>query len=120
VMVAETSWRELCRFDDPFLARAVATALEAMEFEVVLRAGDDPRGIDGAPRPGRAPYVLEVVASDWGDLADVLEEIIDEQQEFDRMLIRRQAALCRGRIVAVIGLTGAAELLLLLLLLRDW
>ena len=118
-MVAETSWRELCRFNDPLLARAVATAIEAMEFDVVLRTGDDPRGIDGAPRPGRTPYVVEVGAADWGDLTDVLQEIIDEQQEFDRLLIQRRAAGRHGRIVAVIGLVGAAELLLMLALL-DW
>jgi hypothetical protein len=118
-MVAETSWRELCRFNDPLLARAVATSIEAMEFEVLLRAGDDPRGIDGAPRPGRAPYVVEVGADVWGDLADVLQEIIEEQQEFDRMLIQRRAVGRHGRIVTVIGLVGAAELLLMLALF-DW
>ena len=119
LMVAETSWRELCRFNDPLLARAVATALEAMEFDVLFRAGEDPRGIDGAPRPGRAPYVVQVVASDWCDLADVLQEIIDEQQEFDRRLIQRRVTGRHGRIVAVVGLVGAAELLLMLALF-DW
>jgi hypothetical protein len=118
-MVAETPWRELCRFNDPLMARAVATAIEAMEFDVLLRVGDDPCGIDGAPRPGRAPYVVEVGAADWSDLADVLQEIIDEQQEFDRMVIQRRVAGRHGRIVAVVGLVGAAELLLMLALL-EW
>ena len=77
-MVAETSWRELCRFDDPLLARAVATAIEAMEFDVVLRGADSPPAAQDAAQPGRPPYVVQVVASEWGDLADVLEEIIDE------------------------------------------
>ena len=92
VMVAETSWRELCRFDDPLLARAVATSIEAMEFDVLLRAADSPPGGDEASSSGRPPYVVQVVASEWGDLADVLEEIIAEQQEFDRMVIRHRAA----------------------------
>jgi hypothetical protein len=120
VMVAETSWRELCRFDDPLLARAVATSIEAMEFDVLLRAADgSPGTADEAAHPGSPPYVVQVVASEWGDLADVLEEIITEQQEFDRMLLRQQAAGRHSRIVTVIALTGAAELLLMLALI-DW
>lgn len=119
VMVAETSWRELCRFDDPLLAHAVATSIEAMEFDVLLGAAGGPRGKDEAAPPGQPPYVVQVVASDWGDLADVLEEIISEQQEFDRMLLQRRAACRHSRIVTVIVLTGAAELILMLALV-DW
>jgi hypothetical protein len=118
-MVAETPWRELCRFDDLLLARAVAMSLEAMEFEVLLRAADSPHGIDDGPRSGRPPYVVQVISSEWGELADVLEEIITEQQEFDRLILQRQVAGRHTRIVAVITLTGAAELLLMLALL-DW
>lgn len=119
VMVAETSWRELCRFDDLPLARAVATSLEAMEFDVLLRAADGPPEGDPAPPHGRPPYVVQVVASDWGDLADVLQEIIAEQREFDRMIIRQRAASRHSRIVTVIFLAGAAEVLLALALF-DW
>ena len=119
VMVAETSWRELCRFDELPLARAVATSLEAMEFDVLLRAADSPPEGDQAPPYGRPPYVVQVVASEWGDLADVLEEIIAEQREFDRMVNRHRAASRQSRIVTVIVLAGAAELLLVLALL-DW
>ena len=64
VMVAETSWRELCRFDDPLLARAVATSLEAMEFDVLLRAAGSPPGADEEAHPGEPPYVVQVVASE--------------------------------------------------------
>ncbi|MHC4210880.1 MAG: hypothetical protein ACYSWT_14325 [Planctomycetota bacterium] len=119
VMVAETSWRELCRFDDLPLARAVATSLEAMEFDVLLRTADStPEGVP-APPYGPPPYVVQVVASEWGDLADVLEEIVAEQREFDRMVNRHRAASRHSRIVTVIVLAGAAELLLVLALL-DW
>ncbi|MHC4427091.1 MAG: hypothetical protein ACYS0D_00605 [Planctomycetota bacterium] len=119
VMVAETSWRELCRFDDPLLAHAVATSIEAMEFDVLLRAAGGPTGAEQAAYHGQPPYVVQVVASDWGDLAEVLQEIIAEQQEFDRMLLQRRVTCRHSRIVTVIALTGAAELLLILAL-ADW
>jgi hypothetical protein len=117
-MVAETSWRELCRFDDLPLAQAVATSIEAMEFEVVLRSYDGPLRADAAVATGRPPYVVQVVASEWGDLASVLEEIISEQQEFDRLLFQRRVAGRHHRIVAVITLAATADLLLLLALLK--
>jgi len=119
VMVAETSWRELCRFNDPLLAHAVATSIEAMEFDVVLRAAGGTPGPDEAVHPGQPPYVVRVVASEWGDLAGVIEEIITEQQEFDRMLLQRRVACRHSRAVTVIALTGAAELILMLALV-DW
>jgi hypothetical protein len=119
VMVAETSWRELCRFNDPLLAHAVATSIEAMEFDVVLRAAGGPPGTNEAAHPGQPPYVVRVVASEWGDLAGVIEEIITEQQEFDRMLLQRRVSCRHSRIVTVIVLTGAAELILMLAL-ADW
>jgi hypothetical protein len=119
VMVAETSWRELCRFEDPLLAHAVATSIEAMEFDVLLRAAGGPFGREHATSAGRPPYVVQVAASAWGDLVEVLEEIIAEQEEFDRMLMQRRTACRHSRIVTVIALTGAAELLLVLAL-ADW
>ncbi len=107
-MVATTSWRELCRFDDAALARAVATSIASMEYDVRL-----------SPHPGRTPFIVEVIDAEWADLADVLEEIIDEQIEFDRLVDDRRAGTRHARIVAVITLTGAAEILLLLAI-ADW
>ena len=101
-------WRELCRFDDPGLARAVATSIASMEFEVHL---SEPEG--GQHRA----FVIEVEHGDWPELTDVLDEIIDEQQEFDRMRAHRRDASPRLLLVTVVGLTGTAELLLLLALL---
>jgi hypothetical protein len=118
-MVAESSWRELCRFNDPLLARAVATSIAAMEFDVRLRATDGPGSARAASRDGRHPYAVQVIASEWGELADVLDEIIDEQREFDRMLAQRRVAGRHSRIVTTITLAGAADLVLLLALI-DW
>ncbi len=116
VAEAETSWCELCRFDDPCLARAVATSIAAMEFDVRL----DPGGLHAADtRSGSPTFVVEVFTTDWHELADVLNEIVDEQQEFDRWLADRQTVSRHARLVTVITLTGAADLLLLLGLL-EW
>lgn len=105
-MVADTQWCELCRFEDQTLARAVATTIAAMEFEVRLVSAE-------------APFVVEVTGPHRSDLADVLEEIIDEQLEFDRMLVQRAANRAAGtQTVVVVVLTGTVDLLLLLGLLE--
>ncbi len=116
-MVAKGSWCELCRFEDLLLARAVATSIAAMEFDVRLNAPD--RGTDDDAHPGRPPYVIQVGRGAWNELADVLDEIIDEQQEFDRRLAAPRTTGRHARIVTVITLTGAADVLLLLGLI-DW
>ena len=118
-MVAQTPWRELCRFDDPLLARAVATSIAAMEFEVRLDGRLGARPDAERQTTGRPPYVVRVVADDWSDLAEVLDEIIHEQVEFDRLLAEGQTAGRHARLIAIITLTGAADLLLLFGLL-DW
>ena len=120
-MVAETSWQELCRFDDVLLARAVATSIAAMEFEVRLcavGAGHAARG-DAAEQPGPPPYIVQVSPAQWSDLAEILDEIIREQREFDRLLTERRTSGSRAVVVTVIGLTGAVDVLVLLGLL-DW
>ncbi len=103
-MVAETAWRELYRSQDLLEARAVATSIAAMEFDACLCTEDDER----------AGYVIRVRLADWPDLADVLPEILDEQQEFDRRLQRRQAEPDRQRIVLIVTLTGIVEILAIL------
>ena len=106
-MVLHASWCELCRFDDLVLARAVATSIASMEYNVRLWEIDRP------------PYIVQVDNVDVRSLADVLDEIIDEQREFDRMLADRSRAVRPFRIVTVVTLTGAAELALILALM-DW
>ena len=112
-MVAERRWCELCRFDDLMLARAVATSIAAMEFDVRLCAADGPAPRADEAHTGFPPYVVEVFGSQWQPLAEVLDQIIDEQQEFDRAIAQRQTGSRNARIVTIITLTGAADLLLL-------
>lgn len=118
-MVARTSWCELCRFDDLLQARAVTTSIASMEFEVRLCAAGSSARTDPETHPGRPPFIVQVNLSDVRDLADVLDEIIDEQREFDRMLDQRSGATRSARLMTIITLTGAAEAALLLALL-DW
>ena len=106
-MVLHASWCELCRFDDLVLARAVATSIASMEYDV--RLWDI----------GRPPYIVQVDNVDVRSLADVRDEIIDEQREFDRMLTDRSRVVRPFRIMTVVTLTGAAELALILALI-DW
>ena len=119
-MVAETPWRELCRIEDPVLARAVATSIAAMEFDVRLAAAGGMEGVaDDETGSGRPPYVVEVDRAEWQELADVLDEIIQEQRDFDRLLAERCHVGRHARLVTVITLAGAADVLLLLGLI-DW
>lgn len=119
-MVADACWQELCRFDDLMLARAVATSIAAMEFDVCLCAAGDPDDdedddgrVDGGADPLRPPYVVQVSPGTWHELAAVLEEIIDEQQEFDRQVAQRPSTSRRVHVVvAVISLAGVGELIL--------
>ncbi len=103
-MVAETAWRELYWSKDLMEARAVATSIAAMEFDACLCAEDD-------ERPG---YVIRVRLADWPDLADVLPEILHEQQEFDRWLENRRAEPNRQRVVLIVTLTSIVEVLAIL------
>ncbi len=118
-MVARTSWCELCRFDDLFQARAVTTSIAAMEFEVRLCAFGSSARSDPDTHPGHPPFIVQVDVSHVCDLAEVLDEIIEEQREFDRMLAQRSGTTRSARLMTVITLTGAAEAAVLLALL-DW
>ena len=118
-MVLQSTWCELCRFDDLVLARAVATSIASMEFDVRVCAIGCTTPPDDEPNHGRAPYIVQVDNVDVRDLADVLDEIIDEQREFDRMLADRSRAVRPIPILIVVTLTGAAELALILALM-DW
>lgn len=64
------------------------------------------------------PYVVEVPDNTWPQLADVLLEIIDEQQEFDQMLEWRRERN-RTKLVLVLSITAAAEVLLIWRLLES-
>ncbi len=98
-------WRELARFDDLPIARAVAVSIAAMEFDVRLAGGES----EGPP----SPYRVEVHGACLDDLADVLQEIIDEQVEFDRRLAQRGGRRGMG-VIIFITLTGAMDIMILL------
>jgi hypothetical protein len=147
------TWRELYRCDDLRQARAVATTIAAMEFDVRLCSRSPADIDDGADSCGQSPgmampglsamdpvhggacnritvlardeddelpgpYAIEVRDDTWPQLADVLFEIIAEQQEFDQMLEwRRQRN--HVRLVLVLSATTAAEVFLIWRLLES-
>ncbi len=115
-MYGTARWQELCRFADPQLARSVATSIESMEFEVRLAAGSGQTVQERAETAGLAQplYVLEVDHGDWETLADVLDEIVNEQLEFDRLFEMRHTRHSRQRIFIIITLTGVVEVLAIL------
>ena len=107
------TWRELYRCDDLKLARAVATTIAAMEFDVRLcsihpAAGDSADDKDEVP----GPHVIEVPSNVFVQLAGVLSEIIDEQREFDATIEWRRDRR-RARIVVILTVTTAAEVALI-------
>ena len=119
-MYGTAQWQELCRFTDPQLARSVATSIASMEFDVRL-TGDDRRAQPGrseSTNPAMAPYVIEVNHSDWGGLADILDEIVDEQLDFDQLFETRHTRRRRHRIFIIITLTGVVEVLAILSLIE--
>lgn len=106
-MNGSAQWRELCRFKDPQLARAVATSVASMEFEVRL-SPDEPSEL------GTPPFIVQVDDDDWATLKDVLDEIIDEQREFDQLFEMHHVKRSRQRIVIILTLAGVAEALVIL------
>jgi hypothetical protein len=107
-------WRELYRCDDLRQARALAACIGAMEFDVRLHSTGPSRFHDAnaGDEDLCGPHVIEVHESTWPQLADVLLEIITEQQEFDEMLEWRQQRK-HARLVIVLSITTAAEVMLI-------
>jgi hypothetical protein len=113
-----SSWRELYRCDDLRQARALAACIGAMEFDVRLCSASSCMSDDNNEDQFRGPHVVEVHDNTWPQHADVLLEIITEQQEFDEMLEwRRQRN--HARLVLVLSITTAAEVLLIWRLLES-
>lgn len=120
-------WRELFRSNDLAPARSVLVSIASMEFEVRLRSLDASRrttapveNASSAPAnefdaDDRGPFIVEVQDRDWAELADVIDQIVDEQEAFDEELDRHHherklimAALVLG-VVAAGGLLWAVE-----------
>jgi hypothetical protein len=78
-----SDWRRLHRCEDLRGARAVATSIAAMEFEVRVRDLISGVLVDVVDDELTGPFAIEVRGADWADLADVLDELIDEQETFD-------------------------------------
>ena len=104
-MQIANQWQELCRFTDQSLSRAVATSIAAMEFDVrLIEIGN----------PNQRQYVIEVDHDHFDALNEILQEIVDEQIEFDELLEFNSATHGRQRIIIIIALTGVVEVIAIL------
>lgn len=65
-MQVTNKWQELCRFTEQTLARAVATSIAAMEFDVRLIEFEN---------QSQSQYVIEVDHEHFNALNDILHEI---------------------------------------------
>ena len=102
IMLPAEPWRELYRCDDLLQARAVATSIAGMEFDVRMRAlgSQSLDDVELDDQVGDGPFVIEVRPLDWTHLVDVLAEIIDEQAEFDAQVVaRRDQSVRRARVM---------------------
>ncbi|MDY7109180.1 MAG: hypothetical protein SYC29_11150 [Planctomycetota bacterium] len=108
------AWRDLHWCEDLVQARTIATAIAAMEYEVRVRNVATARPVGEDEEDWGGGYVVETRAADWPDLAGVLEEIIDEQREFDAALEAwhgRMGRLHRIFLGVVVGLIIALAIL---------
>jgi hypothetical protein len=100
------------RFDDARLANIVTVTIASMEYDARLRRVEDPTGLRRLPAV--QPFVVEVRAEDWQELAEVLSDLIDEQLEFDEYLERRDRMVGRSQrrllllMVVVVSALAAA------------
>lgn len=123
-MPERAAWRELFRCDDLRLARAVATSVAAMEFDVRLSSinpaawhasvdrGQGCADDASCDRHVPGPHVIEVPHDVWPQLIDVLNEIVEEQRVFDEML-EQQGERHRVRMVVVLTVTTAAQAMII-------
>jgi hypothetical protein len=111
-------WRAIYRSSDPDRVRKLITSLAAMEFDVRCSNGAGSPLQSQDEQFGPPPYVVEVPQEHWPELAEVVDEIISEQDEFDAMLDAREHMSHRKRrmlilliiIVAALATLGLIEL----------
>jgi hypothetical protein len=118
-MTTADQWSELHHCAGLGEARRIATTIAAMGFDVRVRdLGRDTEMLgDEAAEERIGPFVIETPAAQRTDLADVLAEIIDEQDEFDAALAERERRRDRqGRLVMWLILAAALAAVAALLL----
>ena len=110
-MHSDEQWGVLHRCADRTAAGRIATSIAAMEFEVRMRDAATGAIVEPGAPDGGGPYLIEVHSANRADLADVLEQVIEEQESFDAALearnhrtARRDRWLVPVLLIVVIGL----------------
>jgi len=110
-MIRPDHWRELYRTNDLSLARTIATCIEGMEFDVRLRDMHGSAVDESAQAPDasfKPPFAVDVANEHWASLREIVNDLIEEQTEFDsKIAADRQRAT---RVAQVIALSAAALL----------
>jgi len=89
-MTLPSTWRELWRTDDRREAMNAITTIAAMEFDVRCRdRSGQPVDLCDPDAEHAPPYRVDVPGTHWDDLADVVDVMLDEQSEFDRLVEAR-------------------------------
>ncbi len=113
------AWRELYRCESLKQARTIITSISAMEFEVRLRNELTGRLVEAEDKDGKGQYLIEARSADLQDLAEVLDQIVDEQREFDAFLEGWHSLASRSQLL-FFALAGIIILLLAVLAVLDW
>ncbi len=121
------SWRALYETADRRLAQTLLTCIAAMEFEVRLARFGDPVDLESGQDDSNdridpdevALFEVQVLDTDYSPLAEVIEEIIEEQEQFDEFIVRwredatrvdRRLLVTMIVIVSSLAVIGAIEL----------
>jgi len=123
--VDPVAWRTIFRHSDPAKVEAVWLAIQSMEYPARLLDGAGPIPVhesagdetDGdrphGDSPEREPTHVEVHAEHADELAEVIDEIVGEQDELDaaidRLVLARQR---RQRVIVAVIVVGFFAVLL--------
>ncbi len=111
----DEQWRDLFRCDGLPQARAVATSIEAMEYDVrVIDVATGRPVTDAAGADPGGGFVVQTRPEEAVELHEVLDQIIAEQVDFDDYLDRRdEVRLSRQRVFLGVLITIVSVLAML-------
>jgi uncharacterized membrane protein YcjF (UPF0283 family) len=109
------AWRELHRCHGLLEARAIVTSIAAMEFDVRVRDATTGEIVSINENLPDGTFIIETQVEHAPALADVLDQIIDEQVEFDATLdeVQRRTTRWVRRVYLIILLLIALAVMML-------
>ncbi|MEM7227851.1 MAG: hypothetical protein AAF432_03455 [Planctomycetota bacterium] len=107
VVVETITWRELHRTLIVHEARTLIVCLAAMSFPVCARDAYGDIDIDAlfdndVPARLSSAISIDVPAAHHDELSDIIDELLDEQRDFDALLARRDHISMRAHWIAIL------------------